>query len=222
MGKRINIFTGDYGSGKTEVSINYALELAEENNEVKVVDLDIVNPYFRSREVKKDLAKQGIEVLAPAGKLAQADLPALPPQILGAVQNKNNQVIFDVGGDEDGTVALGRFKQYIDETQTDVNFVINPNRPFTGNSEGVKEVIEKIENASRLKVDHLISNPNLGQETEIEDIKKGHEKVKEISNDLGIPIKFLTICPELIDGLNLTEFSIPVFTLELFMKTPWE
>ncbi|SDC02355.1 MULTISPECIES: hypothetical protein [unclassified Candidatus Frackibacter] len=220
--ERINIFTGDYGSGKTEISINYALELAAKNDKVKLVDLDIVNPYFRSREAKEPLMEADVEVVAPAGKLVQADLPALPPQILGAIQDKNSKLIFDVGGEENGTIALGRFRQYLDEVETNVNFVINPNRPFTGDSAGVKEVINKIEKASRLKVDYLISNPNLGRETKVNDIIEGHKQLEEISEELGIPIKFLVISQEMIDRVNLEEFSVPVFTLKLFMKAPWE
>jgi len=220
--ERINIFTGDYGSGKTEISINYALELAAKNDKVKIVDLDIVNPYFRSREAKEPLMEADVEVVAPAGKLVQADLPALPPQILGAIQDKNSKLIFDVGGEENGTIALGRFRQYLDEVETNVNFVINPNRPFTGDSAGVKEVINKIEKASRLKVDYLISNPNLGRETKVNDIIEGHKQLEEISEELGIPIKFLVISQEMIDRVNLEEFSVPVFTLKLFMKAPWE
>ena len=220
--ERINIFTGDYGSGKTEISINYALELAAKNDKVKLVDLDIVNPYFRSREAKEPLMEADVEVVAPAGKLVQADLPALPPQILGAIQDKNSKLIFDVGGEENGTIALGRFRQYLDEAETNVNFVINPNRPFTGDSAGVKEVINKIEKASRLKVDYLISNPNLGRETKVNDIIEGHRQLEEIAEELGIPIKFLVISQEMIDRVNLEEFSVPVFTLKLFMKAPWE
>ena len=220
--KRINIFTGHYGSGKTEISINYALKLAEDYSQVKIVDLDIVNPYFRSREAKKPLEEAGVEVLAPAGELAQSDLPAIPPQILGAIQNKNSRVVFDVGGDEAGTIALGRFRQYLDNQEVDLNFVVNPNRPFTGDSERVAEVVERIQTASRLEVDYLISNPNLGNETRKEHIIRGHRQLKEISANLEIPIKFLAVASEFASGLNKEEFSQPVFDLEIFMKAPWE
>jgi MinD-like ATPase involved in chromosome partitioning or flagellar assembly len=220
--QRIDIFTGDYGSGKTEIAINYAIKLSQNYKRVKIVDLDIVNPYFRSRETREDLAEMGIEVVAPAGNLAQADLPALPPQILGAVQNKEDRVIFDVGGEEAGTIALGRFRQYIDREEKNLNFVINPYRPFTGNTEGVAEVIEKIQNASRFKVDYLISNPNLGAETELKHIIEGHQEIEKISDELGIPIKFLTINQNLIDKVDKREISAPVFALDLFMKRPWE
>ncbi|SKA11680.1 hypothetical protein [Selenihalanaerobacter shriftii] len=220
--KRVNIFTGDYGSGKTEISINYALKLAKEYDKVKIVDLDIVNPYFRSREAKKPLTEAGVEVIAPAGKLGQADLPALPPQILGAIQDKESQVVFDVGGEEAGTVALGRFRQYLDKSEVDLNFVVNPRRPFTGDKEGVEEVIGMIEKSSRLEVDYLVSNPNLGKETVVDDIVTGHEKIEQISDTLEIPIKLLTINQALIDKVDLTDITVPIFSLDLFMKTPWE
>ncbi|MBM7622790.1 hypothetical protein [Sporohalobacter salinus] len=219
--KRIDIFTGHYGSGKTEIAINYALKLAEEYERVKIIDLDTVNPYFRSREAKEPLEKAGVEVLAPVGRLAQTDLPALSPEILGAIQDQKSQVVFDVGGDKEGTIALGRFRKYLEAAEVDLNFVVNLNRPSTSDSQGVTEAIDRIEQASRLEIDYLISNPNLGNETEAKHVIRGHKELQKTADKLEIPIKFLVKSSEFVERLNEDEFELPVLDIEIFMRAPW-
>ncbi|AZR73451.1 hypothetical protein BBF96_08680 [Anoxybacter fermentans] len=219
--KRIQIFTGAYGSGKTEVSMNFAVDLKKEHEKVALVDLDIVNPYFRSREAAGPLREKGVEVIFPAGVLATADLPALSPHILRVLQNQQYQVVFDVGGDDVGAVALGRFNSYFKEDQYDMNFVVNTNRPFTRDVMGIEKIINKVMKSSRLKVTHLIANINLCNETTVEDIMKGYPIIKEVSSKLKVPIKYLAVEESLKDELDPNAFDEPVRFIHLYNRPDW-
>lgn len=180
----ITIFTGHFGSGKTEVALNFAVL-----NSATIVDLDIVNPYFRTNDAKNELAELGIEVIASQFANTNVDLPSLPDKIF-SVFNSSEPVVFDVGGDEEGASALGRYNPYFIKNGYEMYFVININRPQTSTIEGIQEMIEMIEQTSRLKVTGLINNSNLLHLTTREDIEKGERLVKEASDKLSIPFIF--------------------------------
>ncbi len=179
--KKTNIFVGHYGSGKTEVAVNFAIK-----NKVDVIaDLDTVNPYFRTNDVKKHLENNNIRVVSPCYAGTNVDIPSLPPEIYSLFSGETKAVL-DVGGDDDGAAVLGRFKGYLKEDETDVFFVINVYRPETDSVDKIIDMINLIEEASRLKVTALINNSNLMELTSYENIKKGEKIVRETSEKTGI------------------------------------
>ncbi len=218
---RIHIFTGAYGSGKTEVSMNFAVELRKKYEKVALVDLDIVNPYFRSREAAGPLEEAGVNVIFPKGQLATADLPALSPDILRGLQDPECHVVFDVGGDEVGAVALGRFHPYFQEGLYEMNFVINTLRPFTKDFTGIEEKINGIMKTSRIKVTHLIANINMVSDTTPQDILQGYPVIKETSHKLNLPIKYFAIEESLRDAPELTEIAEPIRYIYLYNRPEW-
>ncbi len=164
---RITMFVGNYGSGKTELSLNGALYCAREGKSVTLVDLDIVNPYFRSAEHEELLHQNGIRTLRPTFALTTVDIPALPAEILSIFHNGDDRVIIDVGGDDTGAVALGAYKPYLDKESTKMYFVINTCRPLSSDVDGLMDLIDRIENRSRHKVDALVNNTNLSYQTDL-------------------------------------------------------
>ncbi|MEC9488022.1 MAG: hypothetical protein UMV23_00830 [Halanaerobium sp.] len=221
MDRRINIFCGNYGSGKTEIAINYSLAMKERYPRVAIVDLDIVNPYFRSREAGEILESAGVDVIQPEGALAHADLPAISPEILGKLSRPDYQMVFDVGGDDTGAVALGSYFSKISREPYDLFFVINPYRPFTGQTEGVEEILVDVQRASRLEVTKLVSNPNLGRDTTAAEVQSGHRRVLKMADELELPVAYLTVLRELVPEIE-DDIKEEIFPIARYMKTPWE
>ncbi len=191
MNSKIYITVGHYGSGKTEYSISYALHLKKTYDKVFLVDLDIVNPYFRSNDARALLESNGITVIAPDYAGTNVDIPALPPEIMRIFNVDDAAIIVDVGGDDDGAIALGRYKRFFESADTEMSLVVNTRRPLSGTVEEIIEMKENIEAASRLTVTDLIADTNISLETTKEIIEEGYEIVKEVSNRLGIPIKYV-------------------------------
>lgn len=213
---------GSFGSGKTEIAINYSLHCKKDHAQVAIVDLDIVNPYFRTREVKSTLNLKGIKVVAPEGKLTYADLPLISPEIKGLIQNSDYHLILDVGGDDVGSVVLGNFNYFIKNLDYEMLLVVNSYRPFTRNVFQIEKMIQEIENTSRLKVSGIVSNPNLSLRTNEEIIKRGHVIIKEAAQKLKIPIKFISINKQFSKKFKSENFNVPVFYINRFMKLPWD
>ncbi len=180
--KKIHIFVGHYGSGKTELAVNFALK----NKVDLIADLDTVNPYFRTNDVKKLLEKENIKVVVPHYAGTNVDLPSLPPEIYSAF-TENKTAVLDIGGDDDGAAVLGRFKDLISKDNAEVYFVINVLRPETDSPEKIIEMIRAIEYTSRQKVTYLINNTNLMEETEYSHVLKGEKIVREVSRLTDIP-----------------------------------
>ncbi len=221
--RRITIFTGNLGSGKTEIAVNYALNLKSTGRRTAIVDLDIVNPYFRTRLVRDALTARGLDVVCPAGPLANADVPALPPAIKGVIENIEISGVFDVGGDDVGATALGRFRDMLLENTYNMYFVVNACRPFTGKPEGVIKMLRSVENACGLKVTGLVNNTNLGGETDIDTVLAGHGMVKETARQIGVPVAFVGALNRLVEELSSRlKDGTPVLPLTLFMRTPWQ
>ncbi len=219
---RISVFTGHYGSGKTEIAINYALELKNRFARVALVDLDIVNPYFRSREAKEFLAGRAIQVVASAEQCFNTDLPALSRDITGVLKNEEVMVVVDLGGSETGARVMGRFRRQIKDDEYEMLLVVNPFRPFTAGPAGIQSLVVEIEAASRLKVTALVSNPNLGRETTVQDIAAGHRLVREAARATGLPLRFIALDCSLAGSRDLENQELPVLFLKRFMLTPWE
>lgn len=218
---RIEIYTGHFGSGKTEVVINRALAYAAQGEVVHVVDLDIVKPYFRSREARHFLIEGGINLITPGGELENADLPVISPNVLGAITSAQGKILVDVGGDPMGATALGAFAQLIRSQGYEMFLVLNPYRPFTNDSSKVRKMLQDIESASRLEVNGIISNPNLGQRTLLVDLRLGLPLVKELAKTLGLPISFTALTEKYADQLA-SEVEGPIQKVKNFLLPPWE
>jgi hypothetical protein len=219
--RRISIFTGNLGSGKTELAVNFALWLKKKHQRIGIVDLDIINPYFRTRIMKDYLEKMGLRVICPPGELAGADVPALSPAILGVLEDEQGMGVFDVGGDDIGATALGRFKPYLPEGTYHMYFVANACRPFTGNTAGIVKMLRSVEKASRLKVTALVSNTNLGLATEPETVMAGHAIVEETARQLQLPVAFMAVKNDLVPEMTRRVPQVPVLPVDLRMLPPW-
>jgi hypothetical protein len=217
---RIKVFAGHFGSGKTELAINYAKNLASEGNKVTLVDIDIVNPYFCIRDLKKELEEDDIRIISANPHFSNAELMVVPAEVNSAFNDKSSQVVIDVGGDDSGAVVLGQYNRYFGEEEYEMYFVINNNRPFTSSLQETEEYIRAIEKASRLKVTHLISNTNLSYETSIEDILKGDRIVAELSQKLGLPYKYIVCRKDLLDSIK-GRVQAEIYGIDIYMKPPW-
>ncbi len=213
--KRITLFAGHYGSGKTNIAVNYALKLHREGLEVKIADLDIVNPYFRTKDSAEELNEAGIELISPAYANSNVDLPALPQEVYGLVQNKNFYAIMDIGGDERGALALGRYRPYIlEENSYEMVFVANFYRPLTRNAEEALEVMREIEAAAGIPFTAIVNNSNIGSETTKEAVEKTFEEAERLSKLTSLPILFTSVKKDLAESIK----GESVFPLELQKK----
>lgn len=217
---RLRIFTGHFGSGKTEIAINYAVKLAGDKKDTCLVDLDIVNPYFSVREIRKQMESLGMRVISPSIEITTAELSTVPAEVLSAFNNKNYDVVLDVGGDDAGAVALGQYNRFFLEEPYDMYFVINTMRPFTSSVDGICEYVRSIEKASRLNVTYLINNTNLSYETTADDVMKGQDIIREASRKLNIPVRYTTIREDLADKLP-GSVEGEIFKLKIYMKPSW-
>lgn len=189
--KRITIFFGHYGSGKTNIAINYAIYLKQKKQNVTIADIDIVNPYFRTKDSENELTKMGIKVISLPYANTNVDLPALPPEVYGLVQNRESLAVMDVGGDDRGAYALGRYTPYIlQENDYEALFVTNFYRPLTRNADEAFEVLNEIQNACGIKMTGIINNSNIGEETSEADILKSIGEAEKLSEISEIPVVF--------------------------------
>ena len=195
--KRITIFMGHYGSGKTFVSVNYAITLAKMNKPVSIYDLDIVNPYFRTVDALETLNKAGVELVVSPYAETNVDLPAMNSQAYKMLDDKDRYAVADIGGDDRGALALGRFYERIkQENNYDALFVLNKFRPETRTIEGALEIMQEIEFSSKLKFTGIVNNANLGKETTLETILSGVKFADELSKITGLPVKFTSVSKE--------------------------
>lgn len=164
--KRITIVTGHYGCGKTNIAVNFALWAKGRYRKTVLIDLDIVNPYFRASDNIAELKKEGISVLSPNFANTNLDTPSLPPSIAGAISDPDALVIIDVGGDDAGAIVLGQYAEKIKEVGYELFYTVSQRRPLTATPEDAKECLTDIEAVSKLKADSLINNTNLGDETD--------------------------------------------------------
>ncbi len=218
----IRIFSGPFGTGKTEVAINYALSLTGEDEAVTLIDMDVVTPYFRSRDVAERLEKRGIEVVAPSDFTKYVHLPAITARIWGALQQTDGLTVMDVGGDSQGARAIGQFKVLIEESGYIMYVVVNPYRPFNATVERMAQTIHDMEENTRLKAAALVSNPNLIAETTLEIVDEGHHLVERASQDLGLPIAFVCMEERLLEEGTEERYGQPILPLTRHFHPPWE
>ena len=187
--KRLTLFAGHYGSGKTNIAVNYALRLAGEGKSVCIADLDIVNPYFRTKDSAKVLEDAGVHLVSPQFANTNVDLPALPAEAYRLVTDKAVYGIMDIGGDDRGAYALGRYVPAIlAENDYRMIFVANAYRPLTRTPEDAMEVMREIEEACGLKFTDIINNSNLAAETTAETVLDSVSYVEALSKLSGLPV----------------------------------
>ena len=187
--KRLTLFAGHYGSGKTNIAVNYALLLADEGKTTCIADLDIVNPYFRTKDSAAVLEKAGVQLISPQFANSNVDLPALPAEAYRLVTDRSIYGIMDIGGDDRGAYALGRYVPAIkEENNYRMIFVANACRPLTRTPEDAMEVMAEIEAACGLKFTDLVNNTNLGTETTPETVLASAEYMARLSEISGLPI----------------------------------
>lgn len=220
--KRIRIITGHYGSGKTEFAVNYVRRLRESAaGKVAIADLDIVNVYFRSREKKAELEQLGIQVIASNLDTASADLPAVSGAMTMPVTNKEYQYVVDLGGNDVGTLVLGRIKPILDHAETDFFMVVNAYRPNTSTPEGVIEQMQYLEYGAGLKVTGFINNTNLVRETTAECLLHGDAVLKEVTKRTGVPVKYVSYVKEVMTEEIPKGLSGELFPMEFNMRKTW-
>ena len=215
--KRLTLFAGHYGSGKTNIAVNYALQLAKEGKKVCIADLDIVNPYFRTADSAKELESAGIELVSSRFANSNVDLPALPAEAYRLVQDRTTYAVMDIGGDDRGAYALGRYVPAIlQENDYRMAFVANCYRPLTRTPEEMLEVMREIEAACGLKFTCIINNSNLGTETSPQAVMDSVSCIQSLSELSCLPIFLHTATIDVINGLA-GKLS-PVFPLHLQEK----
>lgn len=219
--KRIRLFIGHYGSGKSEVSINYVTRLRElVDGEVALADLDIVNVYFRSREKKDLMKKLGITPIDSSIETTTLDVPAVSAEVMRPLHDSNVNYVLDVGGDNVGGRVVGRFAEHFKSNDYDMFFVVNANREKTQTAKEVLGYIDAIEASSKLKVTGLVNNTHLLRETTVEDIFKGQEVVKEVSKIKNIPIKYVCCLESLVDKLP-KDLEGDILPIKLYLREEW-
>lgn len=208
--KRVTLFAGHYGSGKTNIAVNYAMWLARTGKPVVIADLDIVNPYFRTKDSADDLERLGIELISPEFANSNVDLPALPAALYGVVQNKSRLAVLDIGGDDRGAYALGRYVPYIlEENDYEMVYVANFLRPLTRSAEEALEVMREIELAAGIKFTCIVNNTNLGNLNDKAIVEQSDSEAKKLSKISGLPIKF-TSCEKALAGETELENVFPL------------
>lgn len=220
--KRINIFTGYFGSGKTELVINFADHLRRSNPFVVIDDIDVINPYFRTRDVKAFLQTRNIDLVAPPDRLMHSDLPIVSAKIYNYLHDTRYFVLFDVGGDSDGAKALGQYANDLVNLEPEVVFVLNGCRPYVNHVEGIVKTVRNIEKTMRLPVTSIINNTNCGEETTLEMIHFGHELATKAAQELGINYYGTTMWELFSEYKADTMPSCPLFFIKRHMMLDWK
>ena len=213
--KRLTLFAGHYGSGKTNIAVNYALHLAGEGKKVTIADLDIVNPYFRTKDSETELRAAGIRLISPQFANSNVDLPALPAESYSLVQDRTAYGIMDIGGDDRGAYALGRYAGAIlAENDYRMALVVNVYRPLTSTVEDTVEIMREIEAASGLRFTSIVNNSNLGPETTPKTVLDSIPLVEELCRATGLPLWMHTAEATVAEGLS----GLPVLPMVLQKK----
>ncbi len=199
--KRITVFLGHYGSGKTELAVNYALYLKSLGKKVVVIDLDLVNPYFRTKDAETLFEENGISLIAPAFANTNLENPMVPAEIFSVFEDKEVYAIFDMGGGEDGAIPLGVFHQRLSQEECDVFFVLNQRRMLTTDLEGTLDIFQEIAAVTRIGITGFINNTHLKEETTSEMLLEGQMLAEEVAEALEIPVVYISGSKAMLDTL---------------------
>lgn len=213
---------GDYGSGKTELSINLGITQKTAGIDVSIADLDIINPYFRTREAKDILSSFGIHLYVPPPEYLHADLPVLSTAISSLLKNPSRLTILDFGGHAAGATILSALKSFLQHTSVEVLLVINPFRPFMNTIDGCMEIMHRIEDVSGLKTTGIIGNPNIMMETTKSDIYNGQAIIEAFSEYSHLPVAFISIWKPVLQEIPINRFKWPVLPIQRYLLRPWE
>lgn len=217
--KRVTVFSGHYGSGKTNIAVNYALDLGSMGHKVSIADLDIVNPYFRTKDSEELFRQNGVELISLPFANTSVDLPSLPSAAYGLFERRDRKVVIDLGGDDRGALALGRFVPYIrEENDYEMIFVVNFYRPLTTTVEDAYEVFKEIEYASKIKFTKIVNNSNLGAETTAEDVLKTDALAKKLAEMTDTEILFTSVEDSLLEGVSKVLGRDKTFSMKLQEK----
>lgn len=209
--KKITVFCGHYGSGKTNVAVNYALNLKKHHENVSILDLDIVNPYFRTKDSAKVLSENGIELICSSFAASNLDIPALPSEMYAPFCREDNYSVMDIGGDDRGAVALGRFAPLIEKTKDyQMLFVVNFYRPLTQTPEEAIEVMREIETACSLRFSGIVNNSNVGVQTTKEYIENTFPLVQKLCEISSLPLVMTTVRADLSSQFEDIENVFPL------------
>ena len=217
----IVVVVGSYGSGKTEVSINLAVNQRRAGLNVRIADLDLVNPYFRTREAKETLSKLDIDIVVPPKQYLQADLPILSPAISGLIRRPAQVTLIDAGGDNVGVKVLAALSEAFQDKHVHMLQVVNPFRPFSDTVAGCINLREEIEKASKMNITGIVGNANLIDETTPETIYYGYDFVKFLSEKSRLPLEFITVDAGLLPEIDVERFSCSVLPIERQLVPPW-
>ena len=213
----VKVLVGDFGSGKTELALNFSLYLREHDHAVTIVDLDLVKPYFRTRESREMLEQLGVRVVAPPKRYAHADLPVLPEGLTRVLHAPPEPVIIDVGG-SDAAIVLAQLQPYLADSGYQAWLVLNACRPFTSTAAGVRAMVQEIQGAAQIRITGLINNTNLGRDTTEDEVARGRRIAVQVQQETGLPL-LLTVVPH---WLAPAAASLePSFTLKPQIKYPW-
>ncbi len=217
LDRRVNVICGHYGTGKTNLSINLALDCAKEGYNVTLIDMDVVNPYFRSSDYADELTKKGVRVLGPNFANSNLDTPSLPAAIGDAIAD-GEKVIIDVGGDDAGATALGVYRRQLEKAEPEVVYVINKYRSQTTVPDEAIQILSEIENAAHIKATCIANNSHLKDQTTEELILESLPFADRVSEMTGLPIRMTSVTVE-VDPIN----KIPnMYPISVFVKAPWE
>ena len=201
--KRVTLLAGHYGSGKTNIAVNYAMYLKNLGKDVVIADLDIVNPYFRTRDSIDELTQAGVRLISSEFASTNVDLPALPQEVYSIFDKHGESAVMDIGGDDRGAYALGRYADFIkDENDYEMLFVFNKYRPLTPTAEDAIEIMREIEAACKINFTAIVNNSNLGSITTPEDVLSSVAETESLSELSQLPIKMTTVTENLVNNLN--------------------
>lgn len=218
--KRITLFAGHYGSGKTNIAVNYALHLKESYDRVSIADLDIVNPYFRTKDSEGFLESRGIHLISSEYANSNVDVPALPAEAYAIIDDESVHAVIDVGGDDRGALALGRYAPSIlKQNDYEMLLVINKFRPLTPDCASTVAVMHEIETAAGMKFTGIVNNSNLGDETTADDVIGSVAYAKAISEASGLPIKMTSVKEDLYESVK--DKVSDCFPIRLYVRQSW-
>ena len=201
--KRVTLLAGHYGSGKTNIAVNLAMKQKREGFDVTVADLDIVNPYYRTKDSEEELKAAGIPLISSPFANSNVDLPALPQELYRIVDETDTHMVVDIGGDDRGAYALGRFAQKLkDENDYEMILVINKYRPLTADEKDAVAIMKEIEEAGHLPFTAIVNNSNLGKETTAEDVLASVPYAEKMAKDTGLPLLLTTVREDLLPELK--------------------
>ena len=201
--KRVTLLAGHYGSGKTNIAVNLAMKQKREGFDVTVADLDIVNPYYRTKDSEEELKAAGIPLISSPFANSNVDLPALPQELYRIVDETDTHMVVDIGGDDRGAYALGRFAQKLkDENDYEMILVINKYRPLTADEKDAVAIMKEIEEAGHLPFTAIVNNSNLGKETTAEDVLASVPYAEKMAKDTGLPLLLTTVREDLLPELE--------------------